>query len=131
LVIALPANVDDMDVEYLMQISLVAFTKAKERSRMKTKKKSRVITRAANRVRKLLPSPLTFQGGDDANNLDKALDSFDSLFSSLEKVTIDKVERDILLKKLEEVYKIIEWDKKVLNNLAKEINNCINKGKAL
>jgi hypothetical protein len=36
-----------------------------------------------------------------------------------------------LQKKLEEVCKIIDWDKKVLDNTAKEINNCINKGKAL
>jgi hypothetical protein len=52
-----------------------------------------VITRVANSVNKLLPSPLTFQGGDDANNLDKDLESFDSLFSSLEKAIEDKAER--------------------------------------
>lgn len=90
---SLSTNVDDMDVEDLLQLSLVAFAKAKERLAIKTEKRARVITRAVDRVNKLLPSPLTFQGGDDADNIDKALENFDSLFSSLEKATTDKAER--------------------------------------
>jgi hypothetical protein len=89
-----------------------------------------VISREVDRVKKLLPSPLTFQGGDDVDNLDKGLDIFHSLFSSLEKVVVDKVEIEFLQKKLEEVCKTIEWDKKVLDNSVKEINDCINRGKA-
>jgi hypothetical protein len=90
-----------------------------------------VITRAADRISKLLPSPITFQGNDDADNLDKALNKFDSIFSSLEKVATYKVEREFMQKKLDEICKTIEWDKKVLVDTAKEIKDCIIKGKAL
>jgi hypothetical protein len=128
---ALSINVDDMDAEELMQLSRAAFTKAKERSAMKTEKRVRVITRAADRISKLLPSPITFQGNDDADNLEKALDSFNSIFSLLEKAAADKVQREFMQKKLEEICKTIEWDKKVLVDTAKEIKDCIIKGKAL
>jgi hypothetical protein len=66
-----------------MQLSLVALPKEKERFALKIENRARVISRETEGVNKILPSPLTFQCGDEAENLDKALDKFDSLFSSL------------------------------------------------
>lgn len=90
-----------------------------------------MISRVVETVNKILPTPLTFQGNDDAENLNLVLDNFDNHFESLLKITEDKSEKRYLEKKLKEVFQSISWDLGILKATTIKAKNYMAQGRKL